>query len=118
MGSTGGLTVSVRESVESGGPPDIEPLEGGSSYGAPQAQRSICESTLDAQGGQRVGRWGLGLGFKERSRLERWIPGETGGWAGFLGVGVSREKQGPQKSGSRRGSSEVTSRGNEVKQKC
>lgn len=54
---------------------------------------------------------------KERSRLERWIPGETGGWAGFLGVRVSREKQGPQKSGAG-GGSEVTSKGNEVKQKC
>ena len=92
MGSISGLTVSVRESVESGGPPDVEPLEGGSRYEAPQTQRSICESMLDAQGGQRVGRWGLSLGFKERSRLERWIPGKTGRLGGVSwGRGVKRE---------------------------
>lgn len=86
------MTVSVRERVESGEPPDFEPLEGGSSSGAPQAWRSVCESTLDAQEGQRVGRWVLGLGFKERSRLERWIPGETGRLARVSwGRGVKRE---------------------------
>ena len=92
MGSTSGLTVSVRERVESEEPPDLEPLEGGSSSGAVQAWRSVCESTLNAQEGQRVGRWVLSLGFKERSRLDRWIPGDTGRLGGVSwGGGVKRE---------------------------
>lgn len=60
MGSTGGLTVSEKAWSQEG-PPDIEPLEDGSSYMGHHRHREASASPLDAQGGQRVGRYGVSV---------------------------------------------------------
>ena len=84
------------------GPQTLSHWKAGEVLGAASTK---CESTLDAQGGQCVGRWDLGLGFKGEVQARERDSGGTWETArGFLGRGCQERSRDRRSQGAGGGS--------------
>lgn len=94
------------------GPQTLSHWKAGEVLGAASTEK--CESTLDTQGRQSVGRWVLGLGFKGKVQARERDSGGTWETAwGFSGRGCQERSRDRRSQGAEGEAVTVTSRGSE-----